>query len=87
MKNKKKLQIEMIMLDKEETTLFADGFDEAILGLDAVGYRVIYSILKCYKILMIRDKMTKDEAIEYFTFNVLDAYVGEKTPIWCEDNF
>jgi hypothetical protein len=31
--------------------------------------------------------MTIEEAIEYFEFNVRGAYVGEKTPIWCEDDF
>ena len=26
-------------------------------------------------------------ALEYFDFNVSGAYVGEQTPVWCEDNF
>jgi hypothetical protein len=30
--------------------------------------------------------MTEEEALEYFHFNVMDAYVGEKTPIWCLDD-
>jgi hypothetical protein len=25
------------------------------------------------------------ETIEYFSFNVSGAYMGEKTPIWCQD--
>lgn len=29
--------------------------------------------------------MTYDEAVEYFEFNVSGSYVGEKTPIWCDD--
>jgi hypothetical protein len=31
--------------------------------------------------------MSVEEAIEYFDFNVRGAYVGDKTPIWCEDGF
>jgi hypothetical protein len=31
--------------------------------------------------------MSLEEAIEYFDFNVRNAYVGDKTPIWCEDSF
>jgi hypothetical protein len=31
--------------------------------------------------------MSEDEALEYFDFNVSGAYMGEKTPIWCNDQF
>lgn len=31
--------------------------------------------------------MSEEDAIEYFSFNVSGGYVGEKTPIWCQDNF
>ena len=29
--------------------------------------------------------MTYEEAMEYFTFNVTGAYVGENTPVFLED--
>jgi hypothetical protein len=29
--------------------------------------------------------MSEEDAVEYFFFNVAEAYVGERTPIWCED--
>jgi hypothetical protein len=31
--------------------------------------------------------MTDEEAIEYFEFNMRGSYVGEQTPIWCQDDF
>ncbi len=31
--------------------------------------------------------MPEEDAIEYFNFNVSGSFVGEKTPIWCFDNF
>jgi hypothetical protein len=31
--------------------------------------------------------MSEEDALEYFEFNVKDSYMGEKTPIWCEDYF
>lgn len=69
--------------------LSADGFDDAVLGvvfdnMNAVP-RIAYSISKCVKILVDRDHMSPDEAREYFDFNVEGAYMGEKTPIWVED--
>ncbi len=69
----------------EEEFLKADGFDEAILGVDDTSMRLIYSVSKCILILM-RD-MTEEDAIEHFYYNVSGAYVGEQTPIWCNDNF
>lgn len=68
----------------EDTFVFADGFDEAIIGLDESSMRIVYSVSKCISILE-RDGMNTEEAEEYFLFNVYGAYVGEKTPIWCTD--
>ena len=65
----------------DEVFLFADGFDEAILGVDEQSGRLVYSANKCIEILA--REMTLDEAYEHFSFNVESAYMGEKTPIWC----
>ena len=69
----------------DDEFLKADGYDAAIIGVDTATMRLIYSIKKCLKIL--EKQMTPDEAREYFDFNVSGAYMGEKTPIWCEDEF
>ena len=66
--------------------LYADGFNDAILGIDETSMRLIYSINRCIDIL-IEEGMDKEEAIEHFNFNVYGAYVGDKTPIWCYDLF
>ena len=79
---------EIIELYEEETFLKADGFDEAIIGVSEdfnAPVRLIYSVKKCLEILM-RD-MSYEDAMEYFTYNVSGGYVGEKTPVWCWDNF
>ena len=70
---------------EEEELLKADGFDDAIIGIDARTMRLIYSVSKCIEILS--KDMSEEDAIEYFYFNMEGAYVGEKTPIWCTDNF
>ena len=69
----------------EEDFLKADGFDDAIIGVDESSLRLIYSVSKCLDIL--REEMDEADAYEYFTFNVSGAYMGEKTPILCWDNF
>ena len=68
-----------------EEILTADGFDEAVIGFEERTMRLIYSVSKCLKILMVEQEMNLDDSIEFFDFNVKGAYMGEKTPIWCED--
>ena len=70
-----------------EELLKADGFDDAIIGICEGSHRLIYSASKCVKILMERDGMEYSDAVEFYDFNVSAAYVGPKTPIWCNDNF
>lgn len=80
----------MNLLDKilenfpDETFLKADGFDDAVIGYD-ISFRLIYSTTKCIEIL-IEEGMTEEEALEHFDYNVAGSYMGEKTPIWCNDN-
>ena len=69
----------------DQTFLTADGFDEAIIGVEETTMRLIYSVSKCISILM--KDMTEEDALDYFYFNVSGGYVGEKTPIWCSDDF
>ena len=81
----------MTMLDKvieqypEESFLKADGYDDAVIGVDEKSMRLIYSNRKYIEILMQRDGMDEEEAIDYFYYNTVNAFVGKKTPIWCED--
>lgn len=69
----------------EEEFLKADGFDKAIIGFEYSTMRLIYSKLKCVEVLMLADEMDYEEAMEYLEYNTFNAYVGEKTPIWCHD--
>ena len=80
---------EIIESYQEIELLKADGFDDAIIGVCEDfnnPIRLVYSVSKCLKILEGED-MKPTDALEHFTYNVSGAYVGEKTPIWCWDNF
>lgn len=66
-----------------EEMLFADGFDDALIGIVEQFGRppvALYSYDMCITILMERDGMEEDEAIEFFDYNVIGAYLGENTP-------
>lgn len=77
----------LIELYPEDEFLIADGFDDAVIGVDYGSSRLIYSCKKCIEILIEQEEMTAEDAIEHFQFNVAGAWVGEKTPIWCEDSY
>ena len=67
----------------DESYLQADGYDDAIIGVN--NEKLVYSITKCIKVLMERDGMSYDDALEYFYFNTESAFVGDQTPIWVDD--
>jgi hypothetical protein len=69
--------------DAELLFLSEEEFDEAIIGVsERIGDEpvVAYDTTKIVEILS--RSMTVDEAYEYFEFNILGAYVGQKTPVF-----
>jgi hypothetical protein len=67
----------------DEGILFADGFEEALIGVSTQFNRgpvALYDWDKCVELLMKRDGMDYDQAVEFMDFNVTGAWVGEKTP-------
>jgi hypothetical protein len=70
----------------DEEILLADGFEDAFIGIGVQFNKrfTIYDRKLCIKILMKRDKMTHEEAEEFFQFNVEGSYVGESTPCFIE---
>lgn len=70
----------------EVSFLKADGFDTAVIGYDEQSMRLIYSVTKCIEIL-INQGLSFTDAMEHFDFNIKGSYMGDKTPIWCNDNF
>ena len=68
--------------DMDSSILFADGLDDALIGVcHRFGQQTIaaYDYNKCIEIF-IRNGMTHGEAVDWFDYNVIGAYVGETTP-------
>jgi|13_taG_2_1085334.scaffolds.fasta_scaffold00443_22 hypothetical protein len=72
----------------DNRTLFADGFDDALIGVHfdrmAGLHRIVYDKDRMIERLMIRDDMSLDESIEYLDFNTWTAYAGEGTPLYVD---
>ena len=76
--------LEILEVYQDEELLMVDGFDEAVIGVKALKMRLVYDINKMRTILVERDKMTFEEAMDFLDHNVLGSYVGEQTPIYVE---
>jgi hypothetical protein len=68
-----------------EPFIVADGLEHAFLGL-MMHFNVLEPIA-CYdydRVIQgfMADGMTEEEAVEYFEFNVIGAYVGPRTPCY-----
>jgi hypothetical protein len=72
---------------KYEDLIFLDGYDDAIVGVaERAGEMcVLYSAEKILEKLM-ADEMSRDDAVDFFYFNINSAYLGEATPafLWTE---
>ena len=66
-----------------DDVLFADGFNDAIIGFEPNMWKVVYSRNKVIEILM--EDMSEEDAVEYAEYNTFNAYGGDKTPLWVDD--
>ncbi len=80
-------EAELYLRDVEAEPLFADGFDDCIVGIcrSFDTYKVVYDAGKVLDKLC-EDGMTEDEAREFYEFNIVGSYVGEGTPVFLEFN-
>tara|TARA_R100001463_G_scaffold90677_2_gene145371 strand:- start:1486 stop:1707 length:222 start_codon:yes stop_codon:yes gene_type:complete len=62
--------------------LLADGFEKAFIGTGRQFNKelAVYDYDKCIEILSI--DMGYEDAVEFFEYNVVGAYVGDETPIF-----
>jgi hypothetical protein len=71
----------------DESFLKADGFDDAVIGVEIPSMRLIYSVTKVIETLITEDEMSLEDAMEHYEFNIRGSYMGELTPIWCDDMY
>ena len=70
------------LFDGDDQILTAVGFDEAFVGI-GIQFNMpiaVYDYAKCIDILA--ESMDYEDAVEYFEYNVIGAWIGEQTPIF-----
>ena len=67
-----------------EVIIYPSGFADCIVGVGERFGGPPVAVLDVEKMLkkMEKDGMTREEAIEYFDFNILGAHVGEENPVY-----
>ncbi len=71
--------------EMNEQIVTCDGFESCIIGIaNRFGMEpvVAYDYDKCIALLVSRDGMSEEEAVKFFEFNTLGAWVGEGTPVF-----
>jgi len=67
-----------------EVIIYPKGFEDCIVGVGERFGGPPMAALDIEKMLkkMEKEGMTREEAIEYFEFNILGAHVGEENPVY-----
>ena len=70
--------------EQDEDAVIYNGFDGAVIG---VGHRcgqppvVVYDYDRIVKVLVERDLLTLEEAVEWIEHNMVGGWIGDRTPI------
>ena len=74
--------------DTDLLFLSDEEFDEAIIGVaERIGQSAVVAYDTTKLVEVLSRTMSVDEAYEYFEFNILGAYVGERTPMFITTAF
>ncbi len=75
---------DMVIEWGDDGLLFADGYDDAIIGV-CLGHdagRVVYDVSKMIEVCMRDTGMEYEQTWEWLEYNTFGAYVGEGTPLY-----
>lgn len=67
-----------------EKAIILTDLNDAIIGYEEKSERIIYSKRKIIEQLC--NNMSIEDAEEHYYFNIERAYMGEHTPIYCNDD-
>ena len=70
---------------EENECLLATGYESALIGItEGPNPVAVYDTDECIRCLMEEDeeRLSQEDALDFFYFQTVNAYVGEKTPIF-----
>ena len=73
---------ELVEQLEENECLLADGYEAALIGItEGANPVAVYNSDLCVECLM-KQGMTREDAVEWFYYNTIGVYAGEKTPVF-----
>lgn len=72
-----------------EGAIILDGLDKAIIGVTeefGMEHRILYSVNKILDILSNDGMTNREEALEYYYYNIVGGHFGERNPIFLSDH-
>ena len=80
--------IKQELSDSNPDAFYADGYDEALVGIARRCGQPDVAAYDANKIIGIlaRD-MSEEEAEEFYEFNIVGAWMGPNTPVFLQTNF
>ena len=69
------------LMEINPDAMLIDGMDRAVIGIDEMKARAVYSVDKIIDELCRLNEWDRDVAREWYEFNISTAHVGEYTPI------
>jgi len=75
---------EELMKELEDNEcLLATGYDAALIGItEGANPVAVYDTELCIKCLMEEEDMSEEDAVDFFYYNTVGSFVGEKTPLY-----
>lgn len=68
---------------EDNECLLATGYESALIGIsEGINPVAVYDTELCIKCLMEEDNMSEEEALDFFYYNTVGSYVGDKTPLY-----
>ena len=83
-------RIRQVLEDENPEALLADNLDNALIGVYRPRWEdtdlpvAVYSVCKIISEL-VKDGMDEEEALDFYDYNIVGAYMGEFTPIYIDD--
>jgi len=74
-----------IISESNPKAFVMDGYDNCIIGISSTLV-LVYSMSQLITTLMVQDDMTREDAIEWYSYNMVRSldYLGENAPIFVE---
>ena len=83
-------RIRQVLEAENPEALLADNLDNALIGVYRPRWEetalpvAVYSVCKIID-EFVKDGMDEEEALEFYDYNIVGAYMGEFTPIYIDD--